>query len=171
MKEYSYDTYLLSPWFQLITQWWDSTVFIDKADSSVILKLYDPLNYGQVERYYQIQSEISQKSWTIVDNEIEVQVLDPTHSDKFAIIENEDGILVVLPKVEWVNLSAYWSDIERIKIVNRVKDLLRNRWVSTSGGFEVKPENIMVHDSNWWKKLVLSITDIWARIDECLKQY
>ena len=65
-------------------------VFIDKQDPSVILKLYDPLDIQQVQKYYQIQREIAQKSGVIKDEEIELRVVDPSNSDKFLVTENED---------------------------------------------------------------------------------
>ena len=172
MKSYAPDTYLLSPQFQPIAQWWDSMVFLDKKDPSVVLKLYDTLGLAQVKRYYQIQKEIAQKWWTIQEDDLELRVTDPTESEKFSITENEDGILVVLPKVEWVNLWIYGSDIQRTQIMNRVKDLLKKWGLPISWGFEVKPENIMVsHRQWWWERLILNITDVWARVDECIGQY
>lgn len=83
MKNYTPDTYLLSPEFQPIAQWWDSMVFIDKEDPSVVLKLYDPLDLQQVQQYYRIQSEIAQKSGVIKEEDLEIRVVDPTSSDKF----------------------------------------------------------------------------------------
>jgi hypothetical protein len=65
-------------------------VFVDKKDPSVILKLYDPLDIQQVQQYYQIQSEIAQKSGVIKDDDIELRVVDPKNSDKFLITQNED---------------------------------------------------------------------------------
>lgn len=171
MNKYHSDAYLLSPQFQLIAQWWDSAVFLDKQDPSVILKLYDPLSYKEVQWYYDIQSKISKKLWVIREDDLELQVIDPTLSDKFSISENEDGILVVLPLVAWVHLWSYWSDIQRTRILNRVKTLMKKNDLPISGGFEVKPENIMISDRQWWKKLIICITDVWARIDECIVQY
>ena len=171
MKNYTSDTYLLGQEFKPIAQWWDSTVFIDKENPSVVLKLYDPLNFEQVKQYYQIQREISQKSGVINYDNMELRVLDPTNSDKFLITENEYWILVILPRIEWVNLGSYWSDAQRTRILNRVRDMLKIKWLPTTGGFEVKPENIMVSDKEWASKLILHITDVWARADECLREY
>jgi hypothetical protein len=97
--------------------------------------------------------------------------MDPTSSDKFAISENEDGVLVVLPRVPGENLATFWSDIQRTRIMNRVKKLLIQNGIPISGGFEVKPENLMVSDRRWGEKLTVTITDVWARADECLVQY
>lgn len=171
MNKYTQDTYLLSSQFQLIASWWDSMVFIDKNDSSVIIKLYDPLEYAEVARYYAIQRELVQKVWIMNDGEIELQITDPSSSDKFLISETEDGVLVALPRVVWCNLASYGTDIQRTQILHRVKFLLKSKGLPISGWFEVKPENIMVSDRQWWKRLVITITDIWARVDECLKEY
>lgn len=171
VKNYTSDTYLLSPEFQSVAQWWDSMVFVDREDPSIVLKLYDPLDLEQVHQYYRIQSEIAQKSGIIKEEDLELRVVDPMSSGRFLITENEDWVLVVLPRIEWVNLWTYWSDIERTRIVNKVKEMLKNKWIPVSWGFEVKPENIMVSDREWWKRLILHITDVWARVDECLKEY
>lgn len=171
MNKYAQDISLLSSQFQPVARWWDSVVFVDKKDPAVILKLYDPLEYNDVLRYYDIQKEISQKAWVISDWYIELQVMDPKSSDKFAISENEDGVLVVLPRVPGENLATFWSDIQRTRIMNRVKELMIQKWLPTSGGFEVKPENLMVSDRRWGEKLMVTITDVWARADECLAEY
>ena len=171
MKNYTPDTYLLSSEFQPIAQWWDSVVFVDKEDSSVVLKLYDPLDIKEVQRYYEIQGELAQKWGCIQDDDIELRIVDPALSERFLITENEDGVLVVLPRVPWINLWSYWCDTQRALIVSRVKEMLKSKWLPISGGFEVKPENIMVSENEWGDRLVLNITDVGARVDECLRDF
>ena len=170
MKDYPYDTYLLSSEFHHVAQWWDSDVFLDKNNPSIILKLYDPLSHEQIQRYYQIQSKIAHKLGIVSEGNLEIQVVDPTLSEKFQITDNEDWVLVVLPRIAWVNLCLYGSHEQRTRIVHRVKNLLKNKGLPVSGGFEIKSENIMVNTSQWDEKLKLYITDVWARIDECIRQ-
>lgn len=90
MNSYNSDTYLLDPHFQSIASWWDSIVFIDRKNPDVILKLYDPLDYTQVLRYYEIQKELSLKWWILSEADIDVTIVDPTIFEQFSVLENED---------------------------------------------------------------------------------
>lgn len=170
MKNYSSHTDLLSTQFQLVAHGWDSMVFLDRQDPAVILKLYDPLGHDAVTEYYRLQSDMAKQAWKIEDSDLEVSIVDPLTADDFSIISHEDGVLVTLPRITWENLQSYWSDTQRLEILSRVKSLLEQRGLPISGGFEVKPENIMVNNIPG-EKLQLFLTDVWARVDECIQSH
>lgn len=166
MKNYSDSDDLLGDPYKLVASWWDSLVFVDRENPDAILKLYDPLTREEILQYYELQSRLAQ-IWVMEDQWIEVEILDP--SDKLQVIDHEDGVLVVLPRVDGIGLPKYITDINGTILLSRVKQIMENHGLPTTWWFEVKPENLTVVPSWDSKKIRVVITDLWARIEECLR--
>lgn len=164
MKNYS-DAYLLSKPYQFVASGWDSAVFIDEENPDVILKLYDTLTREQVLEYYQMHERLSHVPLHERDG-IQLEVLNPLKTHNFQIIDTEDGVLVVLPRVDGIPLSKYGDKDMRTKVYTKVKTLMEESGIPTKNGFEVKLENLMV--SSTPESIHIVITDIGSRIDECL---
>ncbi|MFZ2255141.1 MAG: hypothetical protein WAW59_06295 [Patescibacteria group bacterium] len=50
-------------------------------------------------------------------DDVHLEVLDPKIKPEQHIIDNEDGILVVLPRINGINLTRYGTAEERMRIL------------------------------------------------------
>lgn len=131
MKNYS-DAYLLSRPYKMVTSGWDSAVFIDEENPNVILKLYDTLTVEEVREYYEMHEKLSQVTARKTKG-MQLEILNPLKANEFQIIDTEDGVLVVLPRVDGIPLSQYGDKEIRTAVYGKVKKLMQRNGIPTTG--------------------------------------
>ena len=118
MKNYS-DAYLLGAPYTLIASGWDSYVFIDGENPDVIIKLYESLTREQLLEYYKLHTLHAQKGM-MTDGTVDMEILDLGEQPDSHIMDNEDGVLVILPRINGTNLTQYGTPEERREIFERI---------------------------------------------------
>ena len=166
MKNYE-DAYLLGAPYTLIASGWDSYVFVDGENPDVIIKLYESLTREQLLAYYKLHTLHAQNG-VMTDGTIDIEVLDLGEQPENHIMDNEDGVLVILPRINGTNLTQYGTPEERKEILERIQKIAQSHNLPITGWYEIKFENLTVIKSDPSWRLHIVMTDIWARIDECL---
>lgn len=166
MKNYQ-DAWLLGSPFKLIASWHDSFVFVDGENPEVILKLYESLTRDELIRYYELHKKHARK-WVMQLDDVHLEVLDPKIKPEQHIIDNEDGILVVLPRINGINLTRYGTAEERMRILWQIKKIAKRHNLPITGWYEIKFENLTITKQYEDGAIHVVMTDIAARIDECL---
>jgi hypothetical protein len=131
MKNYA-DAYLLGFPYKLIASGWDSYVFIDGEDPEVVLKLYDSLTREQLIQYYNLHTLHAQNG-VMTDGVVDMEVLDLGVQLDNNIIDNEDGVVVILPRINGINLTQYGTSEERREILERIQKIAQSHNLPITG--------------------------------------
>lgn len=131
MKNYA-EAYLLGAPYTLIASGWDSYVFVDGENPDVIIKLYESLTREQLLEYYKLHTLHAQNG-VMTDGTIDIEVLDLGEQPENHIMDNEDGVLVILPRINGTNFTQYGTREERREILERIQKIAQSHNLPITG--------------------------------------